>query len=88
MWHLFKTKRGFEIALIFRGRYIVGSNQGYKTRNGCHKALKCIIPSLGVPTSIKFQDDTLKTPMVFSISRNESPEWEQNINPSKPYQPK
>lgn len=53
MWHLFKNNDGkFEIAFISKGRYIVGSRQGYERKGSCLSALV----QMGAPD---VQDDTI-----------------------------
>jgi ribosomal protein L30E len=94
MIHLFKHSKGklkgkFDIALIVRGKYIVGSNQGYEKRRQALKAMMSIahnIPSVGRLGSVKFQDDTIEIPVVYVLNSGFI-QYEQPIKPHKKYQP-
>lgn len=94
MVHLFrhthgKNKGKFDIAFVVRGRYIVGSNQGYNTKRGAYKAMIALckgLPVVGALGSCKFQDDTLVKPIVVQLVSNGNTYHSTNKS-SKPYQP-
>jgi uncharacterized protein YegP (UPF0339 family) len=71
MIHLFKHKDGkYDIALVVKGRFIVGSNQHYSSKRGAFNAIISICENLndgfGVG-SATFQDDTFDEPCVCQI---------------------
>lgn len=59
MIHLFKHKDGkYDIALVVKGRFIVGSQQHYNRKGDALKIMRYI-------NSLIWQDDTLPKPKVF-----------------------
>lgn len=90
MWHLYKNKQGnFEVALITKGRYQVGSKQGYSKKSGCKKALISVLKTMQTVSnnSLLFQDDTLSEPQVFWIFKTGRTELSE-VKPGKKYVPR
>ena len=63
MWHLFKHETGkhkgkYDVAFVVKGKYKVGSNQGYNKKSD---AIKCALTNR---VCEHVQDDTLKVPKV------------------------
>lgn len=95
MFHLFKHSTGklkgkYDIALIVKGKYIVGSNQGYNRKRGALSALISIcksLPDWGNLGSCVFQDDTKEKSEVFSLDLSGTT-YKSTQKPSKPYTPK
>lgn len=94
MIHLFEHQKGelkgkYDIAFIVKGRYIVGSNQGYNTKRGAYKPMIALckgLPVMGALGSCKFQDDTYEKPIVVTLLSNGTT-YHTKTKPSKPYQP-
>ncbi len=96
MIHLFKHLSGknkgkFDIALVVRGKYILGSNQGYERKSSCYNALKLIVNEVGfsspVHEVIYFQDDTDMNKYYIAIHDKKPTLRVQQGKPSKPYTP-
>jgi hypothetical protein len=95
MIHLFKHSKGklkgkFDIALVVRGKYIVGSNQGYERKSGCYNAMIAIcrtLPVVGRLGSCKFQDDTFDKPLVVDLDAGNKMTFSSTKKPTKKYQP-
>ena len=92
MIHLFKHQSGklkgkFDIALVVRGKYIVGSNQGYERKIYCLKSIQSIGSQWGGLWRY-VQDDTGK-PTVSTLHKlgNKIVLTPVKRKPSKPYQP-
>ena len=92
MIHLFKHQSGklkgkFDIALVVRGKYIVGSNQGYERKIYCLKSIQSIGSQWG-GLWCYVQDDTGK-PTVSTLHKvgNKIVLTPVKRKPSKPYQP-
>jgi uncharacterized protein YegP (UPF0339 family) len=95
MIHLFKHHKGklkgkYDIALIVRGKYIVGSNQGYENKKDAIKSIQ----SIGVQFlsySFYFQDDTFDKAIVFYAVKNSPLKnyiiTRTEIKPHKKHQP-
>lgn len=83
MWHIHRhtaqSNKYFDIAFIKRGKYIVGSNQGYRKHSQCIKTLRMI--DVGV-----YQDDTKVKPVIVVIE-NGKPVTIDKSKTSKPYKP-
>lgn len=77
MIHLFKHSKGkmkgkFDIALVNKGRFIFGSNQGYNKKSVAINAIRSILHSVGFGNPkhdcIYFQNDTLLKSALFYVS--------------------
>ena len=89
MWHLFKHETGkhkgkYDVAFVVKGKYKVGSNQGYNKKLD---AIKC---AFLYADSEDVQDDTLETPKVYFYYKS----WDKKLccmksdfNPRKRYIP-
>lgn len=94
MLHLFKHSDGklkgkYDIAFVVKGRYIVGSNQGYNTKRDAYKPMLALcrgLPVVGALGSCKFQDDTLDKPVVVILNLNGTT-FHTSDKPSKKYIP-
>lgn len=65
MWHIYRNKQGkHEFAFIKRGKYIVGSKQGYERKKTLVKSLVSVIFDENVKTVNQFED---KPPKVVSV---------------------
>lgn len=88
MWHIYKNKQGkFEVAFITKGRYQVGSKQGYSRKSGCKKVLISVLKSMQTVStnSLLFQDNTLPDgPKVFWIFKTGKTELSE-VKPGKKY---
>lgn len=91
MFHLFKHSGGklkgkYDIALVVRGRYIVGSSQGYNKKSSAFNAIRimCMEIANGV---IAFQDDTFSIPVICQIDPSEKGVLKTDVKPRKPYTP-
>lgn len=90
MWHIFKNKQGkFEVAFVTKGRYQVGSNQGYTRKSGCKAVLKSVLKSMQTVSdnSLLFQDDSLPESKVFWIFKSGQVTFADNVKPVKKYLP-
>jgi len=97
MIHLFKHTKGklkgkYDIALVVRNKYIVGSNQGYERKQGCYSALKQILNQVGfalpVHDAIYFQDDTDMKQYYIGLHEPKPTLRSKQTKPHKPYLPK
>jgi len=96
MIHLFKHQSGklkgkFDIALIVKGKYIVGSNQGYNRKGGAINAIVAIMDNVfyesDADPEMVMQDDTVSPPLTFTV--NDKKELTRYLTkPSRPYTPK
>lgn len=94
MWHIFKNKKGqFEVAFVTKGRYQVGSNQGYARKSGALAVLKSVLKAVQSVTlgemntaCLVWQDDTLETPKTYWVFKREKG-CEANVKPVKKYIP-
>lgn len=95
MIHLFKhtapgkLKGKFDIALVSKGRYIIGSNQGYERKSGAVGAARSLVKTIdtnGYYIGFNFQDDTFDPPVVYAVFGSRRPQKSPLI-PSKPYIP-
>jgi uncharacterized protein YegP (UPF0339 family) len=93
MIHLFKHKKDgkFDIALVVKGKFIVGSNQHYNRKSGCYNALKLILNQVGFGTPahdvIYFQDDTDMKKYYIGLHQPKPTLQSKQGRPSKPYIP-
>jgi len=89
MIHLFKHQSGklkgkFDIALVVRGKYIVGSNQGYERKIGAINAIR-----VAWTEDVYFQDNSFEKPVVYRMpsAGGKRPMYLTVRRPHKPYQP-
>lgn len=92
MIHLFKHKDGkYDIALVVKGKFIVGSNQHYSRKkdaiNAIIKVMDCIFFNCDEKTYTLYQDDTLVKPLVFMLYDDGVVVSEEEVKPKKPYIP-
>lgn len=94
MLHLFKHSDGkYDIALVIKGKYIVGSEQHYERKRGALNAILKIMDCTFFEGDQQiytfFQDDTLTKPTVCKLlDTGKIIELDAVIKPSKPYIPK
>lgn len=88
MWHIYRNKHKlFEFAFISKGRYIVGSKQGYVNHKSCVNAIMTI-------GALEYQDDTkdeskyLPTIFLYSKEPGEPAKYiPSTLTPHEPYKP-
>ena len=94
MWHIFKNSKGeFEVAFVTKGRYQVGSNQGYARKSGAIAVLKSVLKAVESVTRdemkqavLVWQDDTLETPKTYGMFKYDRG-CEADVKPVKKYVP-
>lgn len=91
MLHLIKNAQDqFEVVTVENGRYIVGSKQGYNTRQGCYTNMRAQLKNFPNATCVVFQDDTQSPLMVYKLypkgkDNNNVPLACPSIKPQKRY---
>mgnify|MGYP003528444520 FL=1 len=95
MWHIFKNSKGeFEVAFVTKGRYQVGSNQGYARKSGAIAVLKSVLKAVESVTReiemktacLLWQDDTLEVPKTYWLFKYDRG-CEADVKPVKKYVP-
>lgn len=87
MWHIYRSAsdpRLFEIAFI-KGRYIVGSKQGYARKKAACRAIAIVGSS---DKMLKAQDDTGERPILVFVHHDGSTTPVKNGTVGKKYRPK
>ena len=102
MLHLFRNTNGslngtFDIALVVKGKYIVGSHQGYERKQGGYHAIGLMMKEFSLVMGggaipylqANFQDDTVTPSIVRNIRENSKGfrVLPTEIKPKKPYVP-
>ncbi len=84
MIHLFKHKDGkFDIALVVKGKFVVGSNQHYSRKQGAINAIRSVM-KITFSAAILYQDDI--DSVIYSIGMQGKPHKTFD-KPVKPYVP-
>lgn len=85
MWHLYKNSQGkWEVCFFLKGRYIVGSKQGYVRRK---TALNAVVQSCNIVSGFAYiQDNTTNIVLeVYVLYRQVINIKASNLKPVKPY---
>lgn len=87
MWHIYRNpsnKKLFEVAFVSKGKYIVGTRQGYAKKAS---ACRAIVSAVNPTGSILVQDDTGDRPVLKYIHHDGSLSLSVSTKAGKKYIP-